>query len=456
MSTGFPAPMSAGAQLGRTIRLARKELTEILRDRRTTLTLVLMPVLLYPLLAIAFSQLRVLNPSGEVELSYRLGFRTEEEAMAIRDYLSRGEQVLLQAGVLAMDPGQAASSDDSSLALLRPDLKYFGPLDPEETVRSGEVDIAIQARPNGFRWDPSRELAVEWEILYRNDSVLSREAVRHVERLCAAANQRFLGERLHFVGVPQRSSPVETLPRALDMGGKKASSLLTLVPLVLILMTITGAVYPAIDLTAGERERGTLEILIAAPIPRLSLLFAKYVAVVTVSLLTAVVNLGMMTLTLKISGLGHTLFGPEGLSLLVLVEVFGLLLLFAAFFSALLLVLTSFARSFKEAQAYLIPLMLLALLPGMLSLVPGLPLDGVLLIVPLLNIVLLARDLLTGHAHLATASIVVLVTLTYALGAIAVAARIFGAEAVLYNQPGFRFSAFGFGQKPRNAAGESP
>ena len=61
----------------------------------------------------------------------------------------------------------------------------------------------------------------------------------------------------------------------------------TLVPLILILMTITGAVYPAIDLTAGERERGTLEVLVAAPIPRMSLLLAKYVAVLTVALLTA-------------------------------------------------------------------------------------------------------------------------------------------------------------------------
>src|SRR5437763_839802 len=101
-----------------------------------------------------------------------------------------------------------------------------------------------------------------------------------------------------------------------------------LAPLILILMTITGAVYPAIDLTAGERERGTLEILVAAPIPRLGLLFAKYVSVVTVSVLTAVVNLATMTVTLQFSGLGPLVFGPQGLSPLVMVQVF-LLLLFA-------------------------------------------------------------------------------------------------------------------------------
>ena len=143
-------------------------------------------------------------------------------------------------------------------------------------------------------------------------------------------------------------------------------SLATLVPLVLILMTITGAVYPAIDLTAGERERGTLETLIAAPISRMALLAAKYAAVLTVAVLTAVVNLVAMSVTILSSRLGAELF-PGGLSLVLIAEVFALTILFAAFFSAILLALTSFARSFKEAQAYLIPIMLLAIAPGSLE-----------------------------------------------------------------------------------------
>src|SRR5204863_6491180 len=100
-------------------------------------------------------------------------------------------------------------------------------------------------------------------------------------------------------------------------GGDSMISLAALVPLILILMTITGAVYPAIDLTAGERERGTLEILVAAPVPRLGLLFAKYVSVLTVAVLTALVNLLTMSITLKLSGMGHLLFGTEGWSLLM-------------------------------------------------------------------------------------------------------------------------------------------
>ena len=175
--------------------------------------------------------------------------------------------------------------------------------------------------------------------------------------------------------------------------------LASLVPLILILMTITGAVYPAIDLTAGERERGTLEALMAAPVPRLSLLLAKYIAVLSVAMLTAVVNIVGMTVTVLSTGLAPVLFGEHGLSADSIAIVFLLLLLFAAFFSAVLLCVTSFARSFKEAQAYLIPLMLVSMAPGFLSVMPGLKLNAWLAVAPLANIVLLARDVLAHEAH---------------------------------------------------------
>ncbi len=77
----------------------------------------------------------------------------------------------------------------------------------------------------------------------------------------------------------------------------RKSGLAGVVPLILILMTITGGVYPAIDLTAGERERGTLEALIASPVSRFQLVASKYVAVVTVSILTALINLFAMDYT---------------------------------------------------------------------------------------------------------------------------------------------------------------
>ena len=264
-------------------------------------------------------------------------------------------------------------------------------VDLDEAVRAGVFDVGL--RPTG----PGT-----WIAIYRDDSSLAPEVVRHVQELCAAANAEDL--RAALVKTGQRPPPrTQVVAAPIAMASSGRLSLAVFVPLVLILMTITGAVYPAIDLTAGERERGTLELLIAAPVPRVTLLLAKYIAVVVVAVLTALVNLGSMTVSLLIGGLANQVFGPGGIRLATLVEVFGIVLLFAAFFAAVLLVITSFARSFKEAQAYLIPLMVVALVPGIAGLLPGLHLSGPLAVVPLLNIVLLrttsSADGPTGSAR---------------------------------------------------------
>src|SRR5207244_9214524 len=162
-----------------------------------------------------------------------------------------------------------------------------------------------------------------------------------------AFNELALDEQLTSLGVTA-ALPAATTRHPITFAGAPPFSLAALIPLILVLMTVTGAVYPAIDLTAGERERGTLEALIAAPVPRLGLLIAKYVAVLTVAILTALVNLTAMTITAHSTGLATSLFGG-GMTVGVVVKILLLLVLFAAFFSAILLALTSYARSFKEA-----------------------------------------------------------------------------------------------------------
>ncbi len=413
----------------RLVRLTRKELSEVLRDRRTILTLVLMPLILYPLLSITFQQFFLASGlSLKLEVEHKLGFTTLEEAALVLSELELGGQQLQQEPRPRERPG-SAKPPTVAPEFIVPDL--------EEKLRERVIDLGVRVRKLApvHRRRSGEDRALDCELLYLEGSVAGLNALEFVERRLAAANRTYLEKRLGLPGPPVvlvRSERTSVPP--LEGGG--FLSLAALVPLVLILMTITGAVYPAIDLTAGERERGTLEILVAAPVPRLSLLLAKYVAVVAVAILTALINMVTMTATVLLSGLGPWLFGGRGLSALVevLLPLFGLLLLFAAFFSALLLALTSFARSFKEAQAYLIPLMLAALGPGLLGMLPGLKLAGPLVVVPLLNMVLLARDLFEGRAELAVALIVVLVTFLYALAAIAIAARVFGAEEVLYNE----------------------
>ncbi len=137
-----------------------------------------------------------------------------------------------------------------------------------------------------------------------------------------------------------------------------------------------------------------------------------------------------MFTTLWAGGLLELLTGADTFPWLTIFQMLGLLILFSGFFSAVLLSLTSFAKSFKEAQAYLIPVMLLSLTPAMLSLMPGITLSGALTILPLINIVLLARDLLSGTVDPNNAFVAIISTFAYAAAALSVAARLFGSDAV--------------------------
>ena len=350
-----------------------------------------------------------------------VGVPSEDVAILVNRMLESGSRYVQQ--TRHQEANDDAPQHDPVAGGLAPgesepsEISWVVDQDLAQQVKDEKVDLAVLLGKDGA------------ELIYRDGSPLSIQALRHFESRLQAANEADLRMRLRSAGKPSRLAFRAT--RRAIVVATADTTLSTLVPMILILMTVTGAVYPAIDLTAGERERGTLEMLMAAPVPRLKLLLAKYVAVVAVACLTAMVNLLAMTVTLQATGLGAVLFGDAGLSPVRVVQILALLVLFAAFFSAVLLALTSFARSFKEAQAYLIPLMLLSLGPGIVSLLPGLQLRGLLAITPVSNMVLLARDLCGAGANPLMATVVILSTALYTLAAIAVAARIFGADAVL-------------------------
>lgn len=403
-------------------KLCLKELREILRDRRTLITLVLMPLLVYPILSMVF-QRSLLSVWSTQRDRILIGVASEETAELLRNHFLVGDRYLHrhdpeksapQESKLAIDQLVPGKSEIEQIQFLpEPNLR--------ERVRNEHLDLGVLA--------PKESASGQFEIIYRDGSPLSQRALEFVEQRMAAVNELVLRQRLREAGrSPQLVFRPVRQPIVLESGN---STLATIIPMILILMTVTGAVYPAIDLTAGERERGTLEMLMASPVPRLRLLMAKYAAVITVAVLTAVVNLLAMGLTLQVTGLSQVLFGDAGVSLVRVVQILVLLVLFAAFFSAVLLALTSFARSFKEAQAYLIPLMLLSLGPGIVSLLPGLQLNGVLSITPIANMVLLARDVFGGGVDPLMATASVIATGVYTLAAIGIAAKIFGTDAVM-------------------------
>lgn len=420
---------TAPSRHGRWSRLCLKELRETLRDRRTLITLILMPLLVYPVLSMVF-QRSLLSSLTSSQPRVVVGVPSKQLAILFREQIAIAEAYLDQQTPPPSKDEEMASAEAPVLPLVSrgpaaaklsvDDLEFREVKDVEAAVRGENVDLAISLL----------EESGQYSLAFRQGSGLSQRALRFIEERLNALNEMDLRQRLAVSKLPS-GKKVRVVRRPLTVQSNGASTLSTIVPMILILMTVTGAVYPAIDLTAGERERGTLEMLMASPVPRFRLLLAKYVAVVVVAFLTALVNLTAMTITLWATGLSKSLLGEAGMDATRILQILALLVLFAAFFSAVLLCLTSFARSFKEAQAYLIPLMLLSLGPGIVSLLPGLELNGLLAITPISNIVLLARDLCGGTVNPAMATAAILSTALYTFAALGVAAKIFGTDAVM-------------------------
>ena len=426
--------------------MALKELREILRDRRTTITLVAMPLLIYPLLGVTMQKLLVAELTSQKKVEYRVALTSESDVPQFRRLFGRGHVLVAEREGRTLDSKQipAGTVEDPILQLLAPEGRD-DVVDVADVVRQGDADAGIQFYPAEEGQPPT------CNIVFRVDSINSRAVRRFIEDRFRAVNEEFARETL------ARQQPAVVMPllvKSLALPKQPGTtetpfSLATLIPLILILMTVTGAVYPAIDLTAGERERGTLEALVAAPVPRHELLFAKYLAVLSVAMLTAVANLLSMVVTAYASGLEGLLFGSAGLSVRVIASTLGLLFVFAAFFSAVILVLTSFARSFKEAQAYLIPVMLVALAPGVMCLLPGIEFNGTYAVTPLVNIVLLARDVFEDRVVPIWALATLLSTVLYSAVALGAAARIFGTDAVLYGSDGGWADLFRRPDEPR-------
>ena len=213
-----------------------------------------------------------------------------------------------------------------------------------------------------------------------------------------------------------------------------------LVPYFVILLCLTGAMYPAMDLTAGEKERGTIETILCSPVSRTHLVLGKFLMVLTASVATAVLSIISMVASFAAgksmmlgvaqgaadSALQITMTGKAAISIFIII------LPLAVLFSAALLAISLFAKSFKEAQSYLSPLMIIVVLPAVAALLPGVELNTVLALVPVLNTSLVSKEIITGTYHWNYIALIFASSCVYATAAIAIAVKMFQREDVLF------------------------
>jgi sodium transport system permease protein len=355
----------------------RKELIDTLRDRRTLIAMILVPMVLYPAMMLGSLQGFELQVSRLKQEEYKVAVTSEAARAWLRQLIdsdparrplaeSRPAEELVamdKRGELKGEPEtRPAPRDQSAAEAARADVREQPPpydilVVPHQAelaalVAAGTVHVAVLV-PAEL---PNREStgSATFTLMLDQTDIRSQIATSGLEAILQRAGDYLLGQRLKRANLePAFIRPLEVRQAPIASPEKVGGSILgQIVPLILVIMTITGAIYPAIDLTAGERERGTLETLMVAPVPTVDLIAGKFVVVALIAMLSAALNLLSIGGTIYLGGLGKLLSqgGTVVIPLGALPWVLLVLIPLAVMFSAALLAVCSFARSFKEAQ----------------------------------------------------------------------------------------------------------
>ena len=386
------------------LRLFRKELIQVFRDRKLLFSTLVLPVLLMPVF--------MFGPSL---------------------FLSR---LLQGAAERVQEVAVAGLPEEALKALEAARLKPVPVPDPEEVVREGRFPAGVVFREGAYR------------VFGRLASGLgeSQVVVEKVKGALQALKEAQVAEALVRAGLPKEIlSPFAVEVVDASPPKEKAGGLLGfLLPFFLVVFVLSGGQVVAVDATAGEKEKGTLEALLAAPVPLVQVALGKTLATVAMALLSGVAGLlglalggawsarfggGVLTERGETLALGGQVSLDGGSFLALFLTAF----LLALFMGAVMVALGLYARSFKEAQSYMAPLQLLFLLPLLFLQFRGfLEIEAWHYLLPLFNVALLMDALLKGSATPLEVGLTWASTLVYALLALGLAVWVFGREDVVF------------------------
>ena len=392
----------------------RKELTEALRDRRTLMTTFLVPLLMIPVLGAGFTGV----------MSAVIGSAKKEKP-----------QVMIVGGTDS--PALVAALEQYAKIHVIPTAT-----DWRNQIVEKEIRAAVEI-PAGFETDLAKGQAGTIKIDIYGGELKSELAAENIENFLKEYRDGIATERLAANHLPaELLKPFDLKRQNVASPEKEAGAILGgIIAYVLIIMCLNGAMHPAIDLTAGEKERGTMETILSSPVSRTHLVLGKFLLVLTASLITAALLMVSMGVSFTILQKSHTLdqMAEEGapspqltLGFAAIASVFIMAVPLAVLFSAGVITIALFAKSYKEAQSYISPLMFVVVIPAVAAMLPGVDLTPKLAIVPLLNVSLLCKELVTGEYHWNYIALIFGSTCVYAAAALYLAVKMFQRESVLF------------------------
>tara|TARA_B110000438_G_scaffold164754_1_gene157659 strand:+ start:436 stop:1629 length:1194 start_codon:yes stop_codon:yes gene_type:complete len=355
------------------IAIFKKELTDVLRDRRTLFFMIVMPVIVMPLIFIGALKFQQYQSKKSEEKILNIAIINETSDTQIRDYLLEQKGVELVENI-NLDSLELGIKNDSLQGGL-----YIG---------------------KNFLNDISSNTMGKVEVYYKSSDLMSK-AKNRINNALESYKKKVVSERLSRFNVDKTLlEPLDIVTK--DMSTKKETmgkALGGVVPYMLVIFIFLGAMYPAIDLGAGEKERGSLETLLSSPATKFE---------ITVGKLMVVSLAGMVSGLISVVGISSPLYFidsiPDQIKTTVLeiinpfmiISVITLMIPIAIFFASMLLSISFYARSFKEAQSLMGPLNIIIIVPLMLTLGPGIEIDHITALIPLINVGLLTKEILAG------------------------------------------------------------
>jgi sodium transport system permease protein len=386
----------------------RKELTETLRDRRTMLAMIIIPILVFPLILWLMTTVNESFDKKSKEETFSIALISE----------NHGSDFMLK----------FLSIPDS----LGPKKIFFydKETNAEKLIASDSIQVAFSI-PGNFDSLQKGMNPAEISIYFKETNMGARQRAQLYAGLIENQLKQERMEKLEMS--PEILAPLSiklvNLSSEKEMIGKYAGGFL---PYLFIIFGFIGCLYPAIDLFTGEKERKTLETLLTAPVPRWKLLAGK---------MMVVVFSGMLAATSALIGLYvaiHHLNFISDPSILEVIDsilnvtfiglLFLLMLPLTIFFAGIMIPITVNANSFKEAQSILTPINFLIILPAMIGFIPGIELTASTALIPVVNVVLASKDLMAGTLSPFLLGITFLTMLVFALLAVLLSYRKFGSE----------------------------
>jgi len=407
----------------------RKELKDSLRDRRTLLSVIIIPTLVMPLMFF-----------GVGSVMKKVMTTAQEEIPSVM--IVGGED---SPGLVAQLKAARDAERDRPLFRIVAGSDYR-PLIAEKKLRAA-VEI-----PAGFEAALKAGEARTVTIYYFEGEIKSGLGYKAVEKFFTDYRQKFTETRLAERGLPATLiKPFDVKRQNVAPPEKVGGNLFGgFVPYLIIILCFTGAMYPAIDLTAGEKERGTMETLLCSPVARVDIVLGKFLMVLTGSLsamvfmlismgTTAAVGGSLMTggnSTVQVGARAAATQAPMAAMPMIdpmgLVGVLAMVFPVAVMFAAVTFTVALFAKSHKEAQSYLAPLMIVVIMPAVIGMLPGIDLNARLALVPLLNLSLVCKEMLSGVWHWNYIALIFGSSCVYAAVALALAVKMFQREDVIF------------------------